>query len=113
MKEIRLLLYIFIIGFLLNLVWKNAQAPLYEGYGSFWQHFMICFWASLVDAGVILLLYVLLAAWYRDFFWVEYLNWKAELSLFWQEVLSLSVLNTGRWRLNPGLMLKICRWYPM
>jgi hypothetical protein len=76
MKKVRLILYIIIIGFLLNLIWENAQAPLYEGYESFWQHFMICFWASLVDVAVILLIYGLFAIWYKDFFWITYMNWK-------------------------------------
>lgn len=77
MKKTQLVFYVFIIGFLLNLVWENAQAPLYEGYTNFWDHFMICFWASLVDAAVVLLLYGLLSFWYKDFYWVQDLNWKS------------------------------------
>ena len=77
MKKARLIFSIFIIGFLLNLVWENAQAPLYEGYTNFWSHFMVCFWASLVDAAVVLRLFGLLAIWYKDFYWVKYINWKS------------------------------------
>ena len=77
MKKARLIFSIFMIGFLLNLVWENAQAPLYEGYTNFWNHFMMCFWASLVDAAVVLLLYGLLAIWYKDFYWIRYINWKS------------------------------------
>ena len=77
MNKTRLIFYIFMIGFLLNLVWENAQAPLYEGYTNFWDHFIICFWASLVDAAVVLLLYCLLTLWYKDFFWIRYINWKS------------------------------------
>ena len=44
MRKFSLLLYIFIIGFLLNLIWENFQAPLYEGFTNFWEHFMMCFW---------------------------------------------------------------------
>jgi hypothetical protein len=76
MKKVRLILYIIIIGFLLNLIWENVQAPLYEGYEDFWAHFMMCFWASLVDVAVILLLYGLFAIWYKDFYWINYMNWK-------------------------------------
>ena len=81
MRKVRLLLYIFIIGFLLNLIWENVQAPLYEGFTNFWEHFMMCFWASLVDAAVILLLYALFALWYKDSFWIKHLNWKNGLVL--------------------------------
>jgi hypothetical protein len=77
MKKARLILSIFTIGFLLNLIWENVQAPLYEGYTNFWDHFMMCFWASLVDATVILLLYSLFAVWYKDFYWLRYINWKS------------------------------------
>lgn len=81
MKKLRLMLSIFNIAFLLNLLWENAQAPLYEDYTNFWDHFMPCFWASLADAAVILLMYLLLTAWYKDFYWIEYLNWKAATAI--------------------------------
>ena len=77
----RLILSIFGMGFLLNLIWENVQAPLYEGYTNFWDHFMMCFWASIVDAAVILLLYALFALWYKDTFWMKHLNWKKGLVL--------------------------------
>ena len=77
----RLILTIFFIGFFLNLVWENVQAPLYEGYTNFWDHFIMCFWASLVDAAVILLLHSLFAIWYKDLFWIKHLNWKNGLLL--------------------------------
>lgn len=81
MKKYCLLLIIFIIGLFLNLIWENAQAPLYEGYTGFWDHFMICFWASIVDAVVVSLLYTLLAAWYRDIYWIKSMNRKNILTL--------------------------------
>lgn len=74
MKKVRLILSIFTIGFLLNLIWENVQAPLYQGYNNFWNHFMLCFWASLVDAAVVLLLYGFLAIWYKNFYWLRYIN---------------------------------------
>ena len=81
MKKVQLIFTVFFIGFVLNLVWENVQAPLFEGFTSFWDHFMICFWASLVDAATILLLYGLVAIWYRDFYWFKYMNWKVALAL--------------------------------
>lgn len=77
MKKYPFLATIAGIGFFLNLVWENVQAPLYEGYTNFWDHFMMCFWASIIDAVVILLLYCLFAALYKDFYWIKYINWKS------------------------------------
>lgn len=71
------MLMIFIIGFLLNLIWENAQGPLYKGFTNFWDHFWICFLASIVDAVIILLLYGLFAAWYKNINWVQHLNWQS------------------------------------
>ena len=48
-----------------------------KGYTNFWDHFIVCFWASLVDAAVVLLLYCLLAIWYKDIYWIKYINWKS------------------------------------
>lgn len=81
MKKYCLLLIIFITGFSLNLIWENAQAPLYEGYTGFWDHFMICFWAGLIDAIVTLQLFTLPAAWYRNLYWIKNMNWKNILLL--------------------------------
>ncbi|PRY13828.1 hypothetical protein CLV24_105198 [Pontibacter ummariensis] len=61
--------WILAIGFLVNLVWENAQAFLYVGYGGFMEHFWICFVASVIDALVILLVYLVLALVYKDLYW--------------------------------------------
>lgn len=61
--------WILVIGFVVNLIWENAQAFLYIGYGGFWPHFWICFIASVVDAVVILLVYLVLALIYKDLYW--------------------------------------------
>ena len=81
MKKRRLLLYITVLGFLLNLIWENLQAPLYAGYNGFWQHFITCLWASIVDALVILLFWALFASYYKDIFWIESFSWKDTLVL--------------------------------
>lgn len=102
MNKVWLLLASFLIGFLLNQGWENVQAPLDEGCNSFWVHFMLCFWASLVDAAVILLLFGLLAAWYSDSFWIEHLNGKAAAFLLGSGALiaigfELWAFETGAW----------------
>ena len=42
----RSILVYFGIGFVLHLVWENAQAPLYAGFESFAQHFGMCLYAT-------------------------------------------------------------------
>lgn len=71
-KKNELYFYIFLIGFFTNLIWENAQAFLYEGYGGFIHHFMPCFIASIIDALVILLVYFLLALFYHDIYWPKH-----------------------------------------
>lgn len=61
--------WILAIGFLVNLLWENAQAFLYVGYRGFIEHFWICFVASVIDALVILLVYLVLALVYKDIYW--------------------------------------------
>ena len=60
---------IFVIGFLVNLVWENAQGFLYVGYRGFVEHFWACFVASVIDALVILLVYLVLALVYQELYW--------------------------------------------
>lgn len=55
---------------LLNFVWENLQAPLYQGYSNFWQHLPICSVASFGDVLIILVLYFVLATVNRDMFWI-------------------------------------------
>ncbi len=45
------------ISFLLNVVWENIQAPLYQGYGGFWNHLPFCFLGALGDAAAISISY--------------------------------------------------------
>jgi hypothetical protein len=58
------------VAVILNYVWELAQSPLYMGMGDFsrmWRH---CFVASLVDAGLVLLIFAAGAAVFgrRDWF---------------------------------------------
>jgi len=69
-KLIYLLLLISIISFVLNLIWENLQAPLYQGYGNFWQHLSICSVASLGDVLIILVLYFILVMVNKNIFWI-------------------------------------------
>lgn len=61
----------FAASFLLHLFWENLQAPLYQGYSSFNQHFWICLKAAATgDMLIMLTIYAALAFHYRDFVWV-------------------------------------------
>lgn len=66
---VTLSVWIFAIGFLVNLVWENAQAFLYVGYRNFIEHFWVSFVASVIDGLVILLVYLVLALLYKDLNW--------------------------------------------
>jgi hypothetical protein len=72
----RVILVVAAIGFLTNLVWEVAQAPLYGGFISFSRNFFMCFIASIVDAVTILLIYMGFAAYYRDLKWLNRFSWK-------------------------------------
>lgn len=54
----------------LHLLWENLQAPFYEGFISFQQHFWICFKATGGDVLFMLILYATLASVHRDPFWI-------------------------------------------
>jgi hypothetical protein len=59
-------------AFLLNLIWENAQAPLYVGYNGFAAHFWSCFSATGGDVLIVAMIYCAFALltphwnWYRD-----------------------------------------------
>ena len=88
------------IGFLLNAVWENLQAPLYQGYTDFWQHLSICSVASLGDVLLILVIYFILAIINRDVFWVTKMS-RVDVIL----VITLGVLiavGIEKWALDIG-----------
>lgn len=58
------------LSFLLHLLWENLQAPLYEGYTSFAQHFGICLKAAFGDMIFMGILYGVLALLHRDLLWI-------------------------------------------
>jgi len=60
---------VFGLSFFLNLVWENAQAPLYSGYTGFAPHFLVCLLATLGDAAFTTALYLLLALVHRNVLW--------------------------------------------
>jgi hypothetical protein len=53
--DVRYLSLLIVVSFALHIVWENAQAPLYAGYQSFFQHFQICFVGVIGDVLITLL----------------------------------------------------------
>lgn len=61
---------IFITGFITNLIWENAQAPLYSCYEGFAPHFLFCVIASVIDGIVVLGFYFGIALSRKNLFWL-------------------------------------------
>jgi len=68
----------FVIGlltaFALNLVWENAQAFLFRGYGGFARHFWICFVGTLGDIIIVAAIYGAVALLWRDATWYRQIS---------------------------------------
>lgn len=60
---------IIIISFIMNLIWENAQAPLYENYSGFFQHFSICLKGTLGDVVIIFIIYGIVSFSMNDWYW--------------------------------------------
>lgn len=69
-KETRIILILSVVAFILNLIWENAQAPFYQGYENFWQHFWICLPATFGDVIITLSVYALIAFVRKDTQWL-------------------------------------------
>ncbi|HYF05752.1 MAG TPA: hypothetical protein VEA59_06305 [Patescibacteria group bacterium] len=99
-----------ILAFLLNLVWENAQAPLYQGYSSFWQHLPICTLGALGDVVIILVLYTLLALMHWNPAWIVNTS-KSDLVwlMIFGVILAISIewyaLGTNRWQYTSAMPL--------
>lgn len=98
------------VGLLLNVVWENLQAPLYQGYNNFWQHFPICFVASLGDMLVIVILYFLIVAVKKDVFWIVKID-KVDLAILIVAgaIIAITIekgaLYIGRWEYTSAMPL--------
>lgn len=69
---IRSLLIYFGITFVLHLLWENAQSPLYDGFASFAQHFVMCLYATATgDMIFMAVIYLALATAFSDPDWLR------------------------------------------
>lgn len=96
------------ISFGLHLVWENLQAPLFAGYVSFGQHFLLCLWGTGGDVAITLSVWALIALLKRDAQWLRRLEWRDAITL---GVIGLAValgieyraLALGRWGYAPSM----------
>lgn len=69
----RALVYYFEWSFVLHLIWENVQAPLFEGYTSLRQHFLVCLYGTATgDMFFMAVIYLVLVAVHRDGWWVAH-----------------------------------------
>lgn len=78
-KKITLLTIIALVGFLTNLIWENVQAPLYKGFVNFGQHFKQCLIASVGDMVFVVIVYLIFAGVFRNWYWIQNLTWKSAI----------------------------------
>lgn len=81
MKTGKQIIYLSFVAFVLHIVWENAQAPLFQGYASFANHFPVCVVGALGDVAITLLVYFIVALLKNDFNWIVTLNKKDIVSL--------------------------------
>ena len=106
----KILTLVVLLSAVLHLIWENAQAPLFVGYQSFWQHFWICLQAIPGDVVVTLLIYFLVAAWHRNVRWIERIGFPelAVVSIAGAATavgLERYALGVGRWAYAPAMPL--------
>lgn len=73
--------YLSLTAFILHFAWENIQAPLFQGYTSFFQHFPMCFMGAVGDVVVTLFVYSIIALLKNNFSWIAVLNKKDIIAL--------------------------------
>ena len=110
MKTGKQILLLSLVAFILHVIWENAQAPLFQGYESFFQHFSACLIGTVGDVAITLFVYVVVALLKNDFNWIASLNKKdiavlavigflIAVGIEWRAVLF------GRWAYNDVMSL--------
>lgn len=103
MRTGKQIIYLSLVAFILHVVWENIQAPLFQEYVSFSQHFLKCL---IVGTGgdiiITLSVYVIIALLKNDFGWIATLNKKdiiilAVIGFFIAVSIEWRALLFGRW----------------
>lgn len=63
-----------VVAFIFNFIWENVQAPLFQGYTSFWQNFSMCLLATIGDVVIILLVYFFVSLLKDNYSWISTLH---------------------------------------
>ncbi|QQG38656.1 MAG: hypothetical protein HYS32_03560 [Candidatus Woesearchaeota archaeon] len=100
--DVKLISIITVISFILNIVWENVQAPFYDGYQSFWQHFLICVQGAVGDTVIIVILYLLFAGIFSNAYWIKRINFNSTAILIIIGAIAAIIiekvaLSVGRW----------------
>lgn len=74
MKTAKLITSLSLIALVIHLVWENAQAPLFAGFSSFDQHFLICFLGTIGDVIFTLTVYFVISLLKGDIRWIVRLS---------------------------------------
>jgi len=102
MRTGKQIIYLSLTAFILHVIWENAQAPLFQGYASFSQHFSACLFGTVGDVAITLFVYVLVALLKNDLNWIASLNKKdiavlAIIGFFIAVGIEWRALLFGRW----------------
>lgn len=76
MKIGKQIIFLSFIAFVLHIIWENAQAPLFQGYASFSQHFTMCLIGTVGDVAITLVVYFIVALLKNNFNWIATINKK-------------------------------------
>jgi len=76
MKTGKQIILLSLFAFVLHIIWENAQAPLFQGYVSFPQHFSMCLIGTIGDVAITLFVYFIIALLKNNFSWISTPNKK-------------------------------------
>jgi hypothetical protein len=101
---------LFLITLILNISWEFSHVYLYLPTASHpWTNRnLMLFKASLWDAGYVLVVFILMAVLYRNFYWFKKLNWKnlslvALIGLVTAAWVEIRALHLGKWAYEPHM----------
>ena len=102
MKIAKQIVLVALTAFILHIIWENAQAPLFDGYISFSQHFYACLIGTFGDVVITLSVYAAIALLKNDPNWIATMNKKdiaviAAIGLFIALGIEWRALFSGRW----------------
>ena len=102
MKAGKQIVSLSLIAFVLHIIWENLQAPLFQGYESFVQHFSACFIGTIGDVIFTLFVCIMIALVKENFNWINTLNKKdlvvlIAVAFFFSIGIEQRALLFGRW----------------